>query len=127
MALSRTVPGLLLAFSAAPADSMVPIDYRLPPPRLEARGTARERCPAGGDEDDIIVCGRRDQDARYRIDPAPEPGARRRLIAGEPPGATLSDGGCYRSCPGSVGIAIDPILLFRDPVAALKNAFHIRR
>ena len=48
-------------------------------------------------------------------------------VAGEVPRATLGDAGCYRSCPGSVGIAIDPILLLRDPVAALKNALHIRR
>ena len=127
MALSRTVPGLALVFSSVPAEAIVPVDYRLPPPRLEARPRGREPCRTGGDEDEIVVCGRRDENARFRVDPEPVPGARRRLIAGEPPRATLSEGGCYRSCPGSVGIAIDPILLLRDPVAALKQAFHIRQ
>ena len=127
MTLSRTVTGLALAYSSVPAEAIVPVDYRLPPPRLDARAYRRDPCRSGGDEDDIVVCGRRDEDARFRVDPEPVPGARRRLIAGEPPGATLSDGGCYRSCPGSVGIAIDPILLLRDPVAALKQALHIRR
>ena len=127
MTLSRTVPGLMLTFAVTPAEAFPATDYRLPPQRFELRTGFAEPCPAATDEGEIIVCGTRDEDRRYRVAPEPTPGARRRLIAGEPPGATLSDGGCYRSCPGSVGIAIDPILLIRDPVAALKQALHIRR
>src|SRR5437764_2574873 len=58
----------------------------------EAMGNAdgARRCPPGRAGDDaIVVCGRAD-DARMRLPlgSQPEPGARRRLIAGEPPSAS---------------------------------------
>ena len=98
MALSRTVPGLLLAFGAVPGEALPPIDYRLPPPRVEQAYEPQARCPTASDEEEIVVCGSRDEAARYRVSFDPVPGARHRLIAGEPPSAMgalgAGDGRC---------------------------------
>jgi hypothetical protein len=62
------------------------------------------RCPAGEAGDDaIVVCGRSD-DARMRLPlgSQPEEGARRRLIAGEPPSG-LGALGVGRACCGGGG------------------------
>ena len=73
--------------------------------------------------DEIVVCGRPVQGGGgYRVPWAPEPGARVRLIAGEPPSATgaMGAGGCLRLCeqpvmlnlldPGSIARGLDRIL-----------------
>jgi hypothetical protein len=96
MTLSRTVAGFLAGFAAASAPAQLPIDYRLPP-RAEPplRTELRPGC-AGTSTDEIIVCGTREEDERYRVAYEPVPGARRRLIAGEVPrgvGALADDEG----------------------------------
>jgi hypothetical protein len=67
----------------------------------EAMGNvdAVRRCPRGRAGDDAIVVCARDDDARMRLPlgSQPEPGARRRLIAGETPSAT-DVVGVGRSC-----------------------------
>ena len=81
-----------------------------------------ERCQVGG-LDEIIVCGRLARAGQgYRVPWRPEPGARVRLIAGEPPGATAAMGAadCIRLCehpvminlldPRSIARGIDRIL-----------------
>ena len=115
--MSRSGPWLLLAACAAgPAEGqMVAIDYRLPPVsdppmRLEVRAG----CLPATSEDEIVVCGSRDEDRRYRVASEPVPGARRRLIAGEPPSAVaaLADGtpsrcttvGPNQQCTGGLDI-----------------------
>ncbi len=100
MALSRRAPWLWLALAATPATSQIPIDYSLPPssqPTL--RTDLRPDCPRSSTDDEIVVCGNRDDDYRYRVAPSePVPGARRRLIAGEPPSGVdaLADGALSR-------------------------------
>jgi hypothetical protein len=58
----------------------------------------RPDCSRDSSEEEIIVCGNRD-DERFRVPPSePVPGARRRLIAGEPPSGAgaLADGALSR-------------------------------
>ena len=126
---SRRAWLLLAACVAAPADAQIPLDYRLPPPRDPGlRLNIRHGCAEPSTDDAIIVCGRQDDDRRYRVASEPVPGARRRLIAGEPQSAmgALNAGGCIGDCRRSVGITIDPIRLMRDPLGALRDALHIR-
>ena len=128
MTLSRTVPGLLLAFAAAPGEALPPIDYRLPPPGIEQPFGPRTRCPSSSDDDEIVVCGTREDDG-YRVSAARIPGAPQRLVAGKPPSgmAALNMRECIQRCPSSVGVSIDVVQLLSDPVGALRDAFHVRR
>jgi hypothetical protein len=128
MTLSRTVPGLLLAFAAAPGEALPPIDYRLPPPSHEQPFEPRTRCASPYGDEEIVVCGTRDDGSR-RVPVDRVPGARQRLVAGEPPSAmaALNMRDCIQRCPSSVGVAIDVVQLFSDPVSALRDALHIRR
>ena len=128
MTLSRTVPGLLLALAAAPGEALPPIDYRLPPPSLEQPFEPRPRCPSSSGDEEIVVCGTRD-DGSHRVPVERVPGARQRLVAGEPPSgmAALNMRDCIQRCPSSVGVAINVVELFSDPVGALRDALHIRR
>ena len=100
MALSRRAPWLWLALGGAPATGQIPIDYSLPPsPQPALRTELRLDCPRGSSDEEIVVCGDRDADRRFRVAPSePVPGARRRLIAGElPRGAdALADGALSR-------------------------------
>ena len=99
MALSRMVPWLLPALLAAPATAQPIGDYRLPPAPPASLQFELRDCPAS-EGDDIVVCGDRDEDRRYRVAPSePVPGARRRLIAGEPPsGAGALAAGALDRC-----------------------------
>jgi hypothetical protein len=73
MTLSRTVTGLLLAaFAATPALAQSLADYRLPAPPLAPLSAERRDCPPTSSEDEIIVCGSRD-DGRYRVPPSQRP------------------------------------------------------
>ena len=129
--------GFALALAAAPwgmpppsADPLGDIERAAAAARLfgsdEESADQEMRCDQVGD-DAIVVCGRRERVQRMAFPPIP--GQRRRLIAGEPPSAAtaLAGGGCIQRCEGSVGISLDPVELLRDPVAALKRAFHIAR
>jgi len=123
------LPGLLGI--AAPAVAQAPAApvqgiIAAPPDPLGDIGAQRraedERC-RGGALDTVIVCGRlaRGGDG-YRVPYRPEPGARTRLIAGEPPSAMAAMGadGCLRLCeqpvminlldPGSIIRGLDRIL-----------------
>jgi hypothetical protein len=88
----------------------------------EQRRADEERCRRGAG-DAILVCGRLAQGGGgYRIPYEPEPGARVRLTAGEPPSAmaAMGAGGCLRLCeqpvminlldPGSIVRGLDRIL-----------------
>jgi hypothetical protein len=96
---SRRTWLLLAACVAAPVDARIPLDYRLPPATEPAlRLDMRPGCPPADSPEEIVVCGSRD-DERYRVEPSePVPGARRRLIAGEPPtgAGALADGALSR-------------------------------
>lgn len=86
-------------------------------------GGAR-RCPRGESGDDaIVVCGRNDDERmRLPLGSQPEEGARRRLIAGEPPSATgaLTVG---RACCGNGG-GIDVIGLAGALVRGADRILH---
>jgi hypothetical protein len=99
---------------AAPPDPLGDIAAR--------RQADEERCRSGT-ADAVIVCGRLARGGGgYRIPYQPEPGARERLIAGEPPPAMAAMGGdgCLRLCeqpvminlldPGSIIRGLDRIL-----------------
>ena len=58
--MSMAMLGLGLAAAAGP-EPMARVDYRLPPPTA-----APDRCRPTGDEDEIVVCGRRNQE-RFRL------------------------------------------------------------
>jgi hypothetical protein len=109
------VPSAPVASSiiAAPPDPLGDIAAR--------RQADEERCRGGADA--IIVCGRLVRGGGgYRVPYQPEPGARVRLIAGEPPSAmaAMGAGGCLRLCeqpvminlldPGSIVRGLDRIL-----------------
>lgn len=71
MTLSRRGSWLLLAAcSANPAEAQIAVDYRLPsstePP---LRTEIRPGCPPAPSTDDIIVCGRR-EDEQFRVPPS---------------------------------------------------------
>ena len=72
MALSRSGQWLLVvACAATRAEGQVAVDYRLPPvtdPPL--RTEIRPGCPPTTSEEEIVVCGTRDDD-RYRVEPTP--------------------------------------------------------
>jgi hypothetical protein len=109
------VPSAPVASSiiAAPPDPLGDIATR--------RQADEERCRGAADA--IIVCGRLVRGGGgYRVPYQPEPGARVRLIAGEPPSAmaAMGAGGCLRLCeqpvminlldPGSIIRGLDRIL-----------------
>jgi len=71
-----------------------------------ASARSLRRCPRRGDSEDIIVCGRAD-DQSMRIPYEPEPGAVHH-IAGDLPtgGQAMAAGGCLRLCPQPVMIDV---------------------
>jgi len=86
---------------------------------IAARRRAEEERCSDGAPDEVLVCGRRARaGSGYRVPYRPEPGARVRMIAGEPPSA--HGAGCLRLClqpvmidildPGSIARGIDRIL-----------------
>lgn len=122
LAVGAASPGLAQAPSAplaagiiaAPSDPLGDIAAR--------RREEEERCQRGL-LDSVTVCGRLVQaGGGYRLPYEPEPGARVRLVAGEPPSAmaAMGAGGCLRLCeqpvmfnlldPGSIIRGLDRIL-----------------
>ncbi|MDP8914857.1 MAG: hypothetical protein M3N39_14955 [Pseudomonadota bacterium] len=104
-------PLILLALIPAGAAGAPPItaDQALTNYRKLIKTTRELDCPSSGSADEIVVCGNRDdetQSARLPLPVEPEPGARRGLIAGEPPSATgaMSADHCISRCPGNVGV-----------------------
>ncbi len=84
MTLSRRAPGLCLAFAASPAFAQVPIDYSLPPsPQPMLNTDIRPDCPTRSADDEIVVCGTRDDDARYRVEPSRLPPSAANRAGGE--------------------------------------------
>ena len=75
MTKSRTAPRLLAALVASAAAAPIPA-LPVDPDRLvaarqaELRETMRLDCPPAADEEEIVVCGARETDRSYRIDPA---------------------------------------------------------
>lgn len=71
MTLSRSGPWLLVvACTATPAEGQIAVDYRLPPvsdPPI--RTEIRPGCPPTTSDEEIVVCGTRDDD-RYRVAPS---------------------------------------------------------
>lgn len=105
-------PGAAFAQSAAPggpatAEQVIAAYDRWYAEATDGTGLrAARRCPreAAG-EDAIVVCARND-DARMRVPYEPAPGARTRLIAGEPPSATGALGVGDACCGGGGGIDV---------------------
>ena len=111
MDLSRLAPLILLAAVPAGASSAPPItaEQAMTNYRKLIKTTRELDCPSSGSADEIVVCGNRGdetQSARLPLPVEPEPGARQRLIAGEPPSATAAMNGapCISRCQGSVGV-----------------------
>jgi hypothetical protein len=85
------------------------------------RRADEERCQRGW-PDSVVVCGRLVRGGGYRVSYEPVPGARMRLVAGEPPSAMAAMGAdtCLRLCeqpvminlldPGSIIRGLDRIL-----------------
>jgi hypothetical protein len=96
-----TAEELLAAYNARIHDAMGSVD-------------GRRRCPRGAEgEDAIVVCGRgNDSRMRLPLPVQPEPGARRRLIAGEtrPAADAMAAGQCLRLCYQPVTIPIIPAI-----------------
>jgi len=83
---------LLAAYNARIHDAMGNVD-------------GARRCPREANGDDIVVCGRdRDASMRLPLPVVPEPGARHRLIAGEPPSAAGALNVGRACCGGGGGI-----------------------
>ena len=123
MALSRMVGWLLFGLVSSPSSALATVPWGMAPAPADPLGdlqrAERERSLAHGDpwpgrragcvrsdEEEILVCGRAEPDVRVASEPTP--GARRRLIAGEPPGgvAALAAGGCIQRCHQPVQIDI---------------------
>jgi len=106
-------PGALLAQAERPVtaeDVLAASDARI----HEAMGPVDGRCPrAAAGDDAIVVCGRGNESRmRLPLGSLPEAGARRRMVAGEPP--TGRDGlvpdRCLRLCHQPVMIPIIPAI-----------------
>ena len=111
MGLSRLAPLIVLAAVPAGAISAPPVtaEQALTNYRKVIKTTREIDCPSSGSTDEIVVCGNREdgtQSARLPLPIEPEPGARRRLVAGEPPSAAaaMNADPCISRCPGSVGV-----------------------
>jgi hypothetical protein len=83
-------------------------------------GSVAATCNREGEDEEIVVCGR-SSDARMRIPYEPEPGARRRLIAGEAPSAAaaLNAGACCGQ-----GGGLDVIAIVRTLSRGLDRILH---
>lgn len=77
------------------------------------------RCRREAGEDEIVVCGRTD-DARMRVPYEPAPGARVRLIAGEPP----SGMGALNAAASPRGPGIDMIAVIRGVTRGIDRILH---
>jgi hypothetical protein len=84
---------------------------------LAARQRAENARCGNDDPDGVVVCGRvRRVGGGYRVPWQPEPGARVRLVAGEPPSGAgaMGAGGCLRLCLQPVMInLLDPRAIAR--------------
>ena len=70
MTKSRMAPALLLLSAAAPAGAQTAdIDSLLQARRGELRDALRLDCPPADDDEEIVVCGRLEEDRRYRVEP----------------------------------------------------------
>ena len=88
--MSRTPPLLLIALLAAPvnAQSSSAIDQAIADQRTGLRAQLRLDCPRPEDDEEIVVCGsREEQDRRYRLPP----------VEGAPQGAADRAGGEQRA------------------------------
>lgn len=115
------------AMPAVPADPLGEAEVRAALARIESGFAAPPRdCDRTADGEAIVVCGRGARFERMMLPPVP--GARRHLIAGEPPSASGALGpSCEGLCGRGVGITVNPVALLRDPIAELKRALHIER
>ncbi|HEV2816369.1 MAG TPA: hypothetical protein VGW40_03995 [Allosphingosinicella sp.] len=71
-----------------------------------ARARGLRRCPRQSDEEDIVVCGRAD-DQNVRVPYAPVPGAVHHIAGDLPTGReAMAAGGCLRLCPQPVMVDV---------------------
>ena len=108
---SRRTWLFLAAVAGAPAAAQSPIDYGLPPsPDPPLRTEIRLGCPGASSEDEIVVCGPREEDERFRVPPSERrPGPADR--AGGEQMAALAEGpgrcspiGPHVQCAGGVDV-----------------------
>lgn len=111
MGLSRRAPWLVLACAAAPASAQIPIDYTLPPAAEPVlRTDIRPGCARSPADDEIVVCGSRDEDRRFRVEPSPEPAGPANRAGGEQMAAMnqgsgrCSTTGPHVQCAGGVDV-----------------------
>jgi hypothetical protein len=119
--------GLVAAPMVAQAQAAPPVAGIIAAPpdplgALAARQRAENARCGNDDPDGVVVCGRVRRGGGYRVPWEPEPGARVRLVAGEPPSGAgaMGAGGCLRLClqpvtinlldPGAIARGIDRIL-----------------
>lgn len=76
MAKSRIAPGLLAALISAPAAAQpATIEQLIERQRADVETALRPACDRAGDEEEIVVCGTREDDSRYRVPLLVPPGA----------------------------------------------------
>jgi len=88
---------LLLPLLPTPAAAQpVAGDWVVPAPPLEVHLPPRLDCPRPADEAEIVVCGTREEDRRYRLPLAAErtPGAAERAGGEQRAALALDTGGC---------------------------------
>lgn len=91
MAKSRTAPWLAAALISSPAAAFEPvtIEQLIERQRAEVEAAIRPTCDRG-DEEDIVVCGAREDQRRFRVPPLAMPGARAAQRAGGEQRAALA-------------------------------------
>jgi len=99
-------------------EALAAYDARFQEMMADAR--AARRCRRGGDEGDIVVCGR-SEDARMRVPYEPEPGARTRLIAGEAPSGVGALGAGDACCGGG---GLNVIAIVRGIATGVDRILH---
>ena len=73
--MSRTGPWLAAVLAAAPAGAQpTTIEQLIERQRAEVEAAVRPACDRGSGEDEIVVCGAREDEGRYRVQPLAMPG-----------------------------------------------------
>ena len=128
MTLSRRLGGFAAGLAAVPAAAQAPIDYRLPPSPLPGlRMAVRPGCPPSSAEDEIVVCGSREEETRYRVAPSPRaPGAAGRASGDQLAALAAGDSRCStvgrnQQCNGGLDVLAIALTIVRAIAQARAN------